>query len=253
MRTTAFMPADASATQSRTGNGPIMRAGGLALIGGAVAFLGVFTFLAARFDYPDILDGPAAEVLPRLLEIGRTGRAVWALYALLPLIWIPAGVGAFHALRGVREGGMRVAMLLATVAAVSMTLGLMRWPSIHWELAQAYAAASPDTRAALTAVFSGLNAFFGNYVGEFLGELSVSLFFLLSALAMLRPGTGFPPWMGFLGVATALAGLVGMFRNVTALADPVAEVNNYLLPLWMIVFGIGLLRSRPVQRPVQDA
>jgi hypothetical protein len=52
--------------------------------------------------------------------------------------------------------------------------------------------------------------------------------------------------MGLLGVATALAGLLGTFRNVTPLVDPVAEVNNYLLPLWMIVFGVGLLRRRPV-------
>ena len=234
-------------------NGTIIRLGALALIGGAVAFLAVFTFLAARFDYPDILDGPAAQVLPRLLEMGRTGRAVWALYALLPLIWIPAGVGAFHALRDVREGSMRLAMLLATVGAVSMMLGLMRWPSIHWELAQAYIAGAPDTRTALVAIFDGLNAFLGNYVGEFLGELSVSLFFLLSALAMLQPQTGFPRWMGFLGVTTALIGLVGMFRNVTPLVDPVAEVNNYLLPLWMIVFGIGLMRSRLVGTLVQGA
>lgn len=230
-------------------NGTIIRVGALALIGGAVAFLAVFTFLAARFDYPDILDGPSAQVLPRLLEMGRTGRGVWALYALLPLIWIPAGVGAFHALRDVREGSMRVAMLFATVAAVSMMLGLMRRPSIHWELAQAYATGGPDTRAALGAVFDGLNAFLGNYVGEFLGELSVSLFFLLSALAMLQPATGFPRWMGFLGVGTALAGLVGMFRNVTAVVAPVSEVNNYLLPVWMIVFGVGLLRSRSVRPP----
>lgn len=245
------MLTDPSATRDRIRHEPIIRVGGLALIGGAVAFLGVFIYLAARFDYPDILDGPAAEVLPRLLEIGSTGRAVWALYALLPLLWIPAGVGAFHALRAVRPGSMRVAMLFATVAAFSMMLGLMRWPSIHWELAQAYAAGDPDTRAALAAVFAGLNAFLGNYIGEFLGELSVSVFFFFSALAMLEPGTGFPRWMGLLGVATAVAGLVGMFRNVTALVDPVAEVNNYLLPLWMIIFGVGLLRSRVIPSEVQ--
>ena len=220
-----------------------IRVGALSLIGGAVAFMAVFAFLAARFDYPDILDGPAAQVLPRLLEMGGTGRAVWALYALLPLIWIPASVGAFHALRDVREGSMRVAMGFALVAALSMMLGLMRWPSIHWELAQAYGPAGPETRAALAAVFSGLNAFLGNYIGEFLGELSFSVFFLLSALAMLQAGSGFPRWMAYLGIVTAVAGLVGMFRNVTAAVGPVAEVNNYLLPVWMIVFGVGLLRA----------
>jgi hypothetical protein len=35
-----------------------------------------------------------------------------------------------------------------------------------------------------------------------------------------------------------VAGLVGMFRNVTDVVAPIASVNNYLLPLWMIVTGM---------------
>ena len=221
----------------------IIRAGGVALIGGAVAFLGVFAYLAARFDYPRVLDGSAADVLPKLLATGPAGRAVWALYGFLPLIWIPAGVAAFHALRPVREGSMRTAMLFATVAAFSMMLGLLRWPSVHWALAQAYVDGGAPERAAIAAVFAGLNSYLGNYIGEFLGELSFSLFFLLSALAMLAPAGRFPRWMGYLGLVTAAAGLVGMFRNVTDAVAPIAAVNNYLLPLWMIVFGAGLLRA----------
>ena len=89
-----------------------IRVGALSLIGGAVAFMAVFAFLAARFDYPDILDGPAAQ-----------------------------------------------------------------------------------------------------------------------------------QWMAYLGIVTAVAGLVGMFRNVTTAVGPVTEVNNYLLPVWMIVLGVGLLRA----------
>jgi uncharacterized protein DUF4386 len=227
----------------------VVRAGGIALIGGAVAFLAVFSFLAVRFDYPDVLDGTAADVLPKLLATGVAGRGAWALYAFLPLIWIPAGVAAFHALRPVREGSMRTAMLLAVVAAISMMLGLLRWPSIHWALAQAYEAAAASERAVIAALFAGLNSYLGNYIGEFLGELSFSLFFLLSALAMLARESGFPRWMAYLGLLTAVAGLIGMFRNVSNVVDPVAEVNNYLLPLWMIVFGVGLLRfQRPAPR-----
>ena len=221
-----------------------IRVGGVALIAGAAAFLGVFAFLAARFDYPAVLDGSAAEVLPKLLATGATGRAVWAIYGFLPIVWIPAGVAAFHALRPVREGSTRTGMLFAVIAALSMMLGLLRWPSIHWVLAEAYARAGGPERVALAAVFTGLNSYLGNYIGEFLGELSFSLFFLLSALAMLERDAGFPRWMGYLGVGTAVAGLVGMFRNVTDGVAPIASVNNYLLPLWMIVFGGGLLRFR---------
>jgi hypothetical protein len=167
---------------------------------------------------------------------------VWAVYGFLPIIWIPAGVAAFHALRSVREGSTRTGMLFAVVAAISMMLGLLRWPSIHWMLAEASARAAGPERTAIAAGFSGLNSYLGNYIGEFLGELSVSLFFLLSALAMIERDSGFPRWMGYVGVVTAVAGLVGMFRNVTGVVAPVASMNNYLLPLWMIVFGVGLLR-----------
>jgi hypothetical protein len=222
----------------------IIRAGGVALVAGAMAFLGVFAFLAARFDYPAVLDGSAAEVLPNLLATGATGRVVWAVYGFLPIIWIPAGVAAFHALRTVREGSARTGMLFAVIAAISMMLGLLRWPSIHWILAEAYARAGGSERTVIAGMFRGLNSYLGNYIGEFLGELSVSLFFLLSALAMLEHDSGFPRWMGYFGVGTAVAGLIGMFRNVTEVVAPIASVNNYLLPLWMIVFGGGLLRFR---------
>lgn len=223
------------------------RFGGFCLAGGAVAFLGVFSYLAARFNYPAVLDGPAATVLPSLLATGTQGRLVWAIYALLPLIWIPAGVAAYEALAPVRRGAMRLAMVFAVVAAVAMMLGLMRWPSLHWELALAYAQAAPPEQAVITAVFDGMNTYLGNYIGEFLGELSFSVFFLITSVVWLK-SPGAARWIGRLGVVTAVAGLVGMFRNVSGVVAPVAAVNNYLLPLFMIVLGVGLVRWRERER-----
>jgi hypothetical protein len=135
--------------------------------------------------------------------------------------------------------------LFAAVSSVAMILGLMRWPSFHWELARAWIA-EPAARPSLEAVFNASNRYLGNYLGEFLGELCFSLFFLLSGRAMLKHGSGFARWTGWLGIATAAAGLVGMFRNVTTSVAPIADANNYLLPVWMIVFGVSLLRhGRP--------
>jgi drug/metabolite transporter (DMT)-like permease len=121
---------------------------------------------------------------------------------------------------------------------------LLRWPSIHWTMAQAYVNGTEADKAAISTIFAGLNSFLGNYIGEFLGELSFSIFFLLSGLAMLAPSARFPRWVGALGVLTAVAGFVGMFRNVSTVVAPVAAMNNYLLPLWMIVFGVVLMRRR---------
>ena len=218
-----------------------VRAGGWALIIGALAFMGVFAFLAARFNYPEVLNGNADEVLPKLLATGPAGRAAWAFYALLPLIWLPAGVGAYVALRRLAPGAMLLALQFAVISAISMMLGLMRWPSMHWTLAEAYVVADPAQRVVLSALFDGLNSYLGNYLGEFLGELSFSLFFLISALVM-RQSPSAPRWASAIGLMTAVAGLIGMFRNMTSTVAMVAEINNYLLPAWMIIFGVVLLR-----------
>jgi hypothetical protein len=44
-------------------------------------------------------------------------------------------------------------------------------------------------------------------------------------------------------VGTAVLGLLGMFRNVTTVVAPIAELNNYLLPAFMIILGVALVRS----------
>ena len=223
-----------------------IRWGGIALVGGALAFLAVFTYLAASFNYPDVLDGPAETVLPSLLATGPRGRAVWTIYAFLPLIWIPAGVGAFEALAPVRRGAMRLALFFAFLASITMMLGLMRWPSIHWHLAGAFAQAAPPEQAVIAATFDGLNTYLGNFIGEFLGELGISMFFLLTSFVWLRSAQR-ARWIGWIGVAAAVAGLIGMFRNVTTIVAPVAALNNYLLPLFMIILGVVFVRFKTVE------
>ena len=229
-----------------------IRLGGVALIGGALAFMGVFAYLAARFNYPAVLDGPAEQVLPALLATGPAGRAVWALYGFLPVIWLPAGVGAYYALRRSHPGAMLLALHCAAISAVSMMLGLLRWPSIHWRLAERYVAASDGVeRRILAATFDGLNTYLGNYLGEFLGELAFSAFFVLSAWALFRSQRASRA-VALSGLATGMLGWVGMFRNLTSAVAPVAALNNYLLPLWMIVLGVVLLRCQVEEAVVRD-
>ena len=220
-----------------------IRLGGVALILGAIAFMGVFAYLAAKFDYPAVLDGPASAVLPALLATGASGRAAWAFYGFLPLIWLPAGVGAYYALRDSHPGAMLLALHFAALSAISMMLGLLRWPSIHWRLAELYVAADPAQQRVLEATFDGLNTYLGNYLGEFLGELAFSAFFVLSAWALLRSGRS-ARWLAVVGLLTGVLGWIGMFRNLTTAVAPVAAINNYLLPLWMIAMGVVLVRHR---------
>ncbi|MFM9904178.1 MAG: DUF4386 domain-containing protein [Pyrinomonadaceae bacterium] len=220
----------------------VIAAGGVCFVVGALAFVVVFSYLAANFDYPKVLDGKAADVLPRLRAGGAAMRAVWAVYAVLPLLLIPGAVGAYFACPKSR-GRMTLAVIFASIGTLAMCLGLMRWPSIHWTLADSYAQAGIDAQTSIAAVFNGLNLYLGNYIGEFLGEICLAILFLLTGLSMLRE-TRFPKWLGAGGAVFAVLFAVGAFRNVTSAVQPLADVNNFLLPLWMIVLGVMMvLRS----------
>ncbi|MGE0158301.1 MAG: hypothetical protein AB7T31_02750 [Gemmatimonadales bacterium] len=219
--------------------------GGTALVVAAVSFMGVFGYLAATFDYPDVLAGSAADVLPSLLALGATGRSVWIVYALLPLLLVPGGLGVHAALRASAPNATRAAVVLATVAAMSMLVGLARWPTLHWQLALAWSAASSEARQAIAPMFDGLNLYLGTFIGEFVGEIALNGFFACSAYALLRGGSRLG---GVAGFTAAALGLLAAFRNVTPAVAVVAEVDNYVLPIWLIVSGVLIARRSAAAR-----
>lgn len=235
--------ASESVSLTRPSEVAAVRVGGWALVLAAILFIAVFSYLAATFDYPAVLDKPAAEVLPRLIALGPAGRAVWSLYALLPLLLVPAATGAAIALRHAAPAAARTGAAFAVISAFSMMLGLSRWPSVHWELGRAYANASSSERATLDAIFAGLNSYLGNFIGEFVGELALNLFFLLTAYALLRSARR-PRWLGIGGMLAGLVGLISMFRNLTPAVTLVADANNLVLPVWLVILGIALARER---------
>jgi Domain of unknown function (DUF4386) len=219
------------------------RVAGVSLVLAAIGFIAVFSILAKSFGYPDILDHPASDVLPRLYALGEYGRGVWAVYAGIPLLLIPAAAGAasFHDDAG-RSVLRRVALVCAVLAAASMMLGLVRWPTLQWELARAWASASPGERTVLAATFDGANVMFGRYIGEFFGELFLNASFICFA-AMAWTDRRLPRWVSGFGLFAGAVGLVAMWRNVTTVVGPFADVNNLLLPVWLVVWGVALVRA----------
>jgi hypothetical protein len=218
--------------------------GGGSLIAATLLFSGVFVYLARSFGYPDVLDLPAAEVLPRLLSLGPTGRAVWVLYGLIPLLLVPTALGVHAAARQVAPLAARAALIAAVLSALAMMAGLLRWPSLHWQLALAYADASPGAREAIAATFAATNSYLGNFVGEFLGELFLNAFFLFASIALTRAASVSGRWLLVVGSSASLLGGLAMLRNATSWVEPIAELNNVVLPIWMLVLGVVLLRHR---------
>jgi hypothetical protein len=219
-----------------------LRLAGSTLIATSLGFVVVFDYLARHFGYPEVLEGAADRVLPALVAAGATMRGVWALYALLPSGVALAAILAFPLFRRAGDSAARLGLVAAIVATLAMTAGLMRWPTINHVLGRAFVAASADQRRVLAAVFDAGNLYLGTVTGEFIGELALSLWFLTLGLAIVR-GVGIPRWVGYAGTFTAVGIGAGAFRNVSSLVVPIAAVNNVLLPLWMIVLGIALVRG----------
>jgi hypothetical protein len=221
-----------------------IKVGGWTVIFATILYIGVFIYLGINFNYPEVIEGDAKTVLPNLIAMGSFGRFVWALYAFLPLAWIPVAVGAFQALKKECEGSMRIGMSLMIIAAFSMMLGLMRWPSIHWYLGMVFEKATASQKEVIDVIFRGLNLYLGNYVGEFLGELCLNIFFIIVGYAMLK-SPRFPRWMGYFGFVVGCILLVTMFRNVFDFANTLQDIINkiFLFPIWLIVLGVGLIRS----------
>jgi hypothetical protein len=218
--------------------------GGGSLIAATLLFSVVFVYLARSFGYPDVLDLPAAEVLPRLLALGPAGRAVWVLYGLIPLLLVPTALGVHAAARQAAPLAARAALITAVLSALTMMAGLLRWPSLHWQLALAYADASPGAREAIAATFAATNSYLGNFVGEFLGELFLNAFFLFTSIALTRAASASSRWLLVVGSSASLLGGLAMLRNATSWVEPIAELNNVVLPIWMLILGVVLLRHR---------
>ncbi len=220
------------------------RAAGVAYLVASTGFILVFAWLAAKFGYPDVLDLPAAEVLPKLLSLGAAGRTVWVIYALLPLLLIPAGLGAAGLLQNGSPRGQRAARLAGSmqmVAAVAMTIGLVRWSTLQWGLAESWVATDLSQHAEIVSRFDAYNLYLGNTIGEFAGELALYGSFLAFAIALLDGGRR---KMAALAAITGVFGSIGMFRNITAVVQPASDVTNNLLPVFLIAFGIMLVRER---------
>ena len=132
-------------------------------------------------------------------------------------------------------------MILQAVAALCMTLGLARWSTAQWALAKSWQSADESQRLGLAATFDALNSMLGNGIGEFVGELTLYGSFLAFAIALYRNGSR---KVALLGAVTAIAGWIGMFRNITSSVQLAADLTNVLLPLFLIVFGITLLRGK---------
>jgi hypothetical protein len=192
-----------------------------------------FTGLGSVFDYPDVLQDPADEILRAFRADEGAIVALFLCLAASAALLAPIAV-----LLGRIAGGPlgTWSMRIGVAAALVQVAGLLRWPLIVPGLAE-----SNDT-----GTFDTVHTVLGTVVGETFGYLLTAAWTLLiiSALARGLAGNWFA-WMGYISAALIAVGVL------VPLGLPGADFANFagyiLWSVWMLVLAAMVWRRGPVQ------
>jgi hypothetical protein len=185
-----------------------------------------FTALGSIFNYPDVLDEPAGDVLASFRAHEGAVSAWFTVLALSAALMAPIAIGVGR-LSSARP--MRIAVWVGIAAATVQVIGLMRWPI----LVPGYA--SSDNRDA----FSTASDILGTAIGETIGYALTALW---TALVIAALGRSFGRWFAWLGGLAAALVFVGVLSPLDLPAVDTANFFGYVLwSIWLIAFGIVLL------------
>ena len=225
---------------------------GIAAIAYAIAFNVPFSTLASIFNYPAVLRLPAGEVLTLFAKGGAPLVLTWYGFMLAALLLAPLAIAL-----SIRPGGLRThpalaigAAITGSLAALSQAIGLSRWVFVVPQLAHTYVdpAATDATRSAAESTFALINLYGGVAIGEHIGQLLTALFVLLLALLQFSEKARIA---ASIGVLAAFAILLGTGEGLAMSLDQSGEIFSLLtvagfmlLTLWLIAYGISILRRR---------
>lgn len=226
-------------------------AAGLLLIAVPIAFNVAFALLAARFDYPDILRRPTAEVLERFRAGGSGLVLLWWAFAMTAALMVPLVIllADTFGITGADGALVTVGLFVGVLAATVQLLGLIRWPFLVPFLAREIddPTASEARREAVDLVFQSFNRYLGVGVGEHLGYLLTGAWSVLAGFAMTE-SSATPSTLGLIGVLVGLALVVCSFEFVGrfeprgwALAEKLTPIAYVAWSLWLIATGIAVL------------
>jgi hypothetical protein len=186
-----------------------------------------FTALGSIFNYPDVLDEPAGDVLASFRAHEGAVSAWFSVLALSAALLAPIAVGVG---RLSSERPMRIAVRVGIAAAVVQVVGLMRWPI----LVPGYAADGDRDS------FTTASNILGTAIGETVGYLLTALWTTLVIIALGRRFAG--TWFAALGGVSAGLVFVGVFSPLELPVIDTANFLGYVLwSIWLIGFGVVLL------------
>lgn len=223
---------------------------GLLFVFVPIVFTVCFTLLQMRFEYPDILRQPTADILTKFQAGGSSLIVVWYVLTVTALLFVPLSL-LLRELLATPENRviLGVATAFGVLAGVVQTLGFLRWPFLVPHLAAAYLApeATEAQRSAVAIVFDSFHIYIGMGVGEHLGYLCTSVWTFLVAGLMLRSAR-FGRVLGGVGMLLAVGVAAGLLEPAgLEFAGSINAISYLAWAVWLIVVGMVILFRRVPQ------
>ena len=196
-----------------------------------VAFLG----LGSVFNYPDILQEPADEILAEFRDDEGTIITLFVILALSAALLAPIAI-LLGRLAGNELG--RWSIWVGIAAAVVQVIGLSRWALIVPFLAD-----REDTDA-----FETVHTVLGTVVGETFGYLLTATWTVLIIYALGQRLAG--RWFTYVGLAAAALIALGVLVPLDVPGTDFANFAGYILwSIWLVVFAVLIWRRSRVGGP----
>lgn len=196
-----------------------------------------FSALGSIFNYPDVLDEPAGDVLATFRS-DQTAISIWfsvLAFSAALLAPIAVGVGRLSDSRA-----MRIAVPVGIAAAVVQVIGLLRWPILVPGYASDAASSNAGTAADARDAFSTASDILGTAIGETLGYLLTAAWTILVIVALGRAFAG--RWFVVLGGVSAALVLVGVLSPLELSGVDEANFIGYILySVWLLALAVVLL------------
>jgi hypothetical protein len=207
-----------------------------------------FTALGSTFNYPDVLDEPAGQVLASFRADETAVSAWFSVLALSAALLAPVAIGVG---RLSSDRVMRIAVKVGIAAAAVQVVGLMRWPILVPGYASDAASGSPDVAAAGRDSFTTASDILGTGIGETLGYLLTATWTVLVIVALGRRFAG--RWFVGLGAVAAALVVAGVLSPLDLPGIDTANFAGYVLwSIWLIAFAVVVLvreRRAAASRP----
>jgi hypothetical protein len=212
-----------------------------------------FTALGSVFNYPDVLDEPAGQVLAAFRDNRGAVSGWFSVLALSAALLAPIAIGVG---RLSSQRAMRIAVPVGIMAAVVQVIGLLRWPILVPGYASDAASTNAGVAAAARDSFTTASDVLGTALGETLGYLLTAAWTVLVVVALGRRYAG--RWLQVLGAGSAVLVLGGV---LSPLGLPVIDTANFfgyvLWSLWLIALAVVILvherRRATAPAPVSPA